>query len=67
MDGVAQRLESFELSADKIDKAVSTVQKAVNGAVGRRGSSVRNKFTEGLDFASIVDWTGELRPTVRKL
>jgi len=72
LDDVAQRLESFGLSADMssddmIDKAVSTVQKAVNGAVGRNGSTVRNKFTEGLDFASIVDWTCELRPSMRKL
>lgn len=28
---------------------------------------VRNKFTEGLDFASITDWTTELRPSMRKL
>lgn len=27
----------------------------------------RNKFTEGLDFASIVDWTCELRPSMKKL
>ena len=72
MDDAARRLESFGLSADMssddmIDKAVNTVQKAVNGAVGRSGSTVRNKFTEGLDFASIVDWTCELRPSMRKL
>jgi len=72
MDDVAQRLGTFGLTADMssddmIDKAVSTVQKAVNGAVGRNGSTVRNKFTEGLDFASIVDWTCELRPSMRKL
>jgi len=67
-----QRLEAVGLSAsmssdDMINKAVDTVQKAVNGAVGRNGSTVRNKFTEGLDFASIVDWTCELRPSMRKL
>lgn len=67
-----RRLESIGLSADMssddmINKAVDTVQKAVNGAVGRNGSTVRNKFTEGLDFASIVDWTCELRPSMRKL
>lgn len=28
---------------------------------------VRNKFTEGLDFAAITDWTTELRPSMRKL
>ncbi|XP_054276724.1 inositol polyphosphate-4-phosphatase type I A-like [Macrosteles quadrilineatus] len=28
---------------------------------------VRNKFTEGLDFATITDWTTELRPSMRKL
>lgn len=27
----------------------------------------RNKFTEGLDFDSIVDWTSELRPSMKKL
>ncbi|XP_021932968.1 type I inositol 3,4-bisphosphate 4-phosphatase isoform X2 [Zootermopsis nevadensis] len=68
----SQRLESIGLSTsmssdDVINKAVDTVQKAVNGAVGRNCSTVRNKFTEGLDFASIVDWTCELRPSMRKL
>ena len=68
----ASRLKSMGLSAnmssdDMINKAVDTVQKAVNGAVGKNGSTVRNKFTEGLDFASIVDWTCELRPSMRKL
>uniref|UniRef100_A0A1B6ECE3 phosphatidylinositol-3,4-bisphosphate 4-phosphatase n=1 Tax=Clastoptera arizonana TaxID=38151 RepID=A0A1B6ECE3_9HEMI len=28
---------------------------------------VVNKFTEGLDFATITDWTVELRPSMRKL
>ncbi|XP_014221741.1 type I inositol 3,4-bisphosphate 4-phosphatase isoform X1 [Trichogramma pretiosum] len=27
----------------------------------------RNKFTEGLDFASIHDWPSELRPSMKKL
>ncbi|CAG2066801.1 unnamed protein product, partial [Timema podura] len=44
-------------SDDVLNKAVDTVQKAVNGAVVRNGSTVRNKFTEGLDFSAIVDWT----------
>jgi inositol polyphosphate-4-phosphatase len=26
-----------------------------------------NKFTEGLDFAAMVDWGAELRPSMRKL
>jgi inositol polyphosphate-4-phosphatase len=26
-----------------------------------------NKFTEGLDFATMVDWGAELRPSMRKL
>ncbi|CAH0392332.1 unnamed protein product [Bemisia tabaci] len=30
-------------------------------------SNKRNKFTEGLDFASITDWATELRPSMRKL
>ncbi|KAK7792356.1 hypothetical protein R5R35_009959 [Gryllus longicercus] len=54
-------------SDDVLNKTVDTVQKAVNGAVVRNGATVRNKFTEGLDFASIVDWTCELRPSMRKL
>ncbi|XP_008550763.1 inositol polyphosphate-4-phosphatase type I A isoform X1 [Microplitis demolitor] len=32
-----------------------------------KNSGQRNKFTEGLDFASIVDWTSELRPSMKKL
>ncbi|PSN35360.1 hypothetical protein C0J52_11509 [Blattella germanica] len=72
LEDEARRLESIGLSPsmssdDVINKAVDTVQKAVNGAVGKNGSTVRNKFTEGLDFASIVDWTCELRPSMRKL
>ncbi|XP_067004000.2 inositol polyphosphate-4-phosphatase type I A [Anabrus simplex] len=64
--------DNIELTAsmssdDVLNKTVDTVQKAVNGAVVRNGSTVRNKFTEGLDFASIVDWTCELRPSMRKL
>ncbi|XP_046998595.1 inositol polyphosphate-4-phosphatase type I A isoform X1 [Schistocerca americana] len=54
-------------SDDVLNKTVDTVQKAVNGATNRNGATVRNKFTEGLDFASIVDWTCELRPSMRKL
>lgn len=33
----------------------------------KNNSGQRNKFTEGLDFASIVDWTSELRPSMKKL
>jgi inositol polyphosphate-4-phosphatase len=33
----------------------------------KSNSSHRNKFTEGLDFASIVDWTNELKPSMKKL
>lgn len=33
----------------------------------KSNSGQRNKFTEGLDFASIVDWTSELRPSMKKL
>ncbi|KAJ8866130.1 hypothetical protein PR048_033654 [Dryococelus australis] len=62
-----------DMTSDEVlDKAVDSVQRAVNSAVNsavaRNGSTVqRNKFTEGLDFASIVDWTCELRPSMRKL
>lgn len=38
------------------------LNKAVNCA-----TVVRNKFTEGLDFSTITDWTVELRPSMRKL
>lgn len=38
------------------------LNKAVNCA-----TVVRNKFTEGLDFSTITDWTIELRPSMRKL
>lgn len=33
----------------------------------KSNSGQRNKFIEGLDFASIVDWTSELRPSMKKL
>jgi len=34
---------------------------------GTTRAVVRNKFTEGLDLGSLVDWTAELRPAMRKL
>ncbi|XP_046680485.1 type II inositol 3,4-bisphosphate 4-phosphatase isoform X2 [Homalodisca vitripennis] len=39
---------------------------AINKAVDC-ANVVRNKFTEGLDFSTITDWTTELRPSMRKL
>ncbi|XP_075229404.1 inositol polyphosphate-4-phosphatase type I A isoform X2 [Lycorma delicatula] len=39
---------------------------AINKAVDC-ATVVRNKFTEGLDFATMTDWTQELRPSMRKL
>lgn len=34
---------------------------------GTTAPPVRNKFTEGLDFDSLDDWTVELKPSMRKL
>ncbi|XP_063239425.1 inositol polyphosphate-4-phosphatase type I A isoform X2 [Bacillus rossius redtenbacheri] len=51
-----------DMSSDEvIGKTVDSVRRAVTSA------AARNKFTEGLDFASIADWTCELRPSMRKL
>ncbi|XP_024083803.1 type I inositol 3,4-bisphosphate 4-phosphatase isoform X2 [Cimex lectularius] len=35
--------------------------------VTEKTNSVRNKFTEGLELTNIVDWTRELRPSMKKL
>ncbi|XP_046586824.1 inositol polyphosphate-4-phosphatase type I A isoform X2 [Neodiprion lecontei] len=55
---------SLEKSAPALTKAkeVDTMTKVIKSNSGQR-----NKFTEGLDFASIVDWTSELRPSMKKL
>lgn len=49
-------------SSDKVCQAVDSMTRVI-----KSNSSQRNKFTEGLDFASIVDWTSELRPSMKKL
>ncbi|XP_044014842.1 inositol polyphosphate-4-phosphatase type I A isoform X2 [Aphidius gifuensis] len=50
------------LKANDICQAVDTMTRVI-----KSNSIPRNKFTEGLDFASIVDWTNELRPSMKKL
>ncbi|KAL0280261.1 UNVERIFIED_CONTAM: hypothetical protein PYX00_001605 [Menopon gallinae] len=51
-----------------LNKAVDSVSRTVNGALSvKNGQTIRNKFTEGLDFDSIKDWTCELRPSMKKL
>ncbi|KAL2726566.1 inositol polyphosphate-4-phosphatase type I A isoform X1 [Vespula squamosa] len=49
-------------SSDKVCQAVDSMTRVIKSNSGQR-----NKFIEGLDFASIVDWTSELRPSMKKL
>ncbi|XP_031828360.1 inositol polyphosphate-4-phosphatase type I A isoform X1 [Nomia melanderi] len=58
----------FERTAPAFSKAKEVCQ-AVDSMtrVIKSNSGQRNKFIEGLDFASIVDWTSELRPSMKKL
>ncbi|XP_076171479.1 inositol polyphosphate-4-phosphatase type I A isoform X2 [Ptiloglossa arizonensis] len=48
--------------AKEVCQAVDSMTRMIKSNSGQR-----NKFTEGLDFASIVDWTNELRPSMKKL
>ncbi|XP_020297065.1 type II inositol 3,4-bisphosphate 4-phosphatase isoform X3 [Pseudomyrmex gracilis] len=48
--------------AKEVCQAVDSMTRVIKSNSGQR-----NKFTEGLDFASIVDWTCELRPSMKKL
>ncbi|XP_066586693.1 inositol polyphosphate-4-phosphatase type I A isoform X2 [Prorops nasuta] len=48
--------------AKEVCQAVDSMTRVI-----KNNSNQRNKFTEGLDFASIVDWTSELRPSMKKL
>ncbi|XP_012226390.1 inositol polyphosphate-4-phosphatase type I A isoform X3 [Linepithema humile] len=48
--------------AKEVCQAVDSMTRVIKSNSGQR-----NKFTEGLDFASIVDWTSELRPSMKKL
>ncbi|XP_061943170.1 inositol polyphosphate-4-phosphatase type I A isoform X4 [Apis cerana] len=48
--------------AKEVCQAVDSMTRVI-----KCNSGQRNKFTEGLDFASIVDWTSELRPSMKKL
>ncbi|XP_058799632.1 inositol polyphosphate-4-phosphatase type I A isoform X2 [Phymastichus coffea] len=50
-------------SSNKVCQAVDTMTRVIKS----NQTTQRNKFTEGLDFASIVDWTSELRPSMKKL
>ncbi|KAJ8668424.1 hypothetical protein QAD02_010087 [Eretmocerus hayati] len=50
------------MSSDKMCQAMDSIPRVI-----KTSSNQRNKFTEGLDFASIVDWTSELRPSMKKL
>ncbi|XP_031346437.1 inositol polyphosphate-4-phosphatase type I A isoform X2 [Photinus pyralis] len=43
---------------ENLTQAVNTVTKVIKNG---------NKFTDGLDLNKIVDWVGELRPSMRKL
>ena len=52
----------FNASSDKVCQGVDTVHRVI-----KTNSVQRNKFTEGLDFASIHDWPSELRPSMKKL
>ncbi|KAK0077637.1 hypothetical protein PV325_003652 [Microctonus aethiopoides] len=54
-------ITSFAKAKD-VCQAVDTMTQMI-----KINSRQRNKFTEGLDFASIVDWTSELRPSMKKL
>ncbi|KAK6627289.1 hypothetical protein RUM44_009766 [Polyplax serrata] len=46
----------------------NSANKCINGGTPiKNGQTIRNKFTEGLDFDSIADWTCELRPSMKKL
>ncbi|XP_078042507.1 inositol polyphosphate-4-phosphatase type I A isoform X2 [Augochlora pura] len=58
----------FDKTAPAFSKAKEVCQ-AVDSMtrVIKSNSGQRNKFIEGLDFASIVDWTSELRPSMKKL
>ncbi|KAL6445195.1 hypothetical protein ACFW04_002226 [Cataglyphis niger] len=49
-------------SSNEVCQAVDSMTRVIKSNSGQR-----NKFTEGLDFASIVDWTSELRPSMKKL
>ncbi|XP_034174729.2 inositol polyphosphate-4-phosphatase type I A isoform X1 [Osmia lignaria lignaria] len=49
--------------AKEVCQAVDSMTRVIKS----NSTGQRNKFTEGLDFASIVDWTSELRPSMKKL
>ncbi|XP_011331338.1 type I inositol 3,4-bisphosphate 4-phosphatase isoform X2 [Ooceraea biroi] len=49
--------------AKEVCQAVDSMTRVIKSNSGGQ----RNKFTEGLDFESIVDWTSELRPSMKKL
>lgn len=51
-------VKNFKRESEAVTKAVNSVTKVV-----RNG----NKFTDGLDLNKIVDWSAELRPSMKKL
>ncbi|XP_015438235.1 PREDICTED: type I inositol 3,4-bisphosphate 4-phosphatase [Dufourea novaeangliae] len=75
LDGVENHVIARQHSSPGSEKTTPALSKAkeVCQAVDsmtrviKSNSGHRNKFTEGLDFASIVDWTSELRPSMKKL
>ncbi|XP_063986470.1 inositol polyphosphate-4-phosphatase type I A isoform X2 [Diachasmimorpha longicaudata] len=61
-NGKGSEGETGFAKAKEVCQAVDSMTRVI-----KSNSSGRNKFTEGLDFASIVDWTSELRPSMKKL
>ncbi|KAK2585459.1 hypothetical protein KPH14_010118 [Odynerus spinipes] len=59
--GVEKSTPAFS-KAKEVCQAVDSMTRVIKSNSGQR-----NKFIEGLDFASIVDWTSELRPSMKKL
>ncbi|XP_071868710.1 inositol polyphosphate-4-phosphatase type I A isoform X1 [Bombus fervidus] len=57
----SEKIPAFS-KAKEVCQAVDSMTRMIKSNSGQR-----NKFTEGLDFASIVDWTSELRPSMKKL
>ncbi|XP_011299273.1 type I inositol 3,4-bisphosphate 4-phosphatase isoform X2 [Fopius arisanus] len=60
-NGVKEEETGFA-KAKEVCQAVDSMTRVIKSNSGQR-----NKFTEGLDFASIVDWTSELKPSMKKL
>lgn len=65
---ISRSQHSFKKDAirQNIDSKLNS-GKATSVQNGGTVAPVRNKFTEGLDFDSLDDWTTELKPSMRKL